>query len=244
MPPSPPSIQELRDGPPALTAPPVGLPTIPGGWTERTWDLTGTILKVILPAVPDAFLEDPGVLAAHERDGYMPYWAYVWPASLHMAKAILSRPWPKGTPVLELGAGIGLVGLAAAHAGYPTTITDYDPVAVDLAVWNARHAGLTNVTGLCLDWREPFTEQFPVLLGCELLYEDRNHELLIQLLDRMLARDGVAWFGDGGRVRADRFTSLLTQAGYVWSAIDEDGQRLPSLHVGRYQLLRVTRKPS
>lgn len=241
MQPSPPSIQELRDGPPALITPPDGLPTIPGGWAERAWNIAGTTLKVVLPAVPDAFLEDPGVIAAHERDGYMPYWAYVWPASLHMARAVLARPWPTGTPVLELGAGIGLVGLAAAHAGYPSTITDYDPVAVDLAVWNARRAGLTEVTGRCLDWREPFVERYSVLLGCELLYEDRNHELLIHVLDRMLAPNGTAWFGDGGRVRAERFTRLLTQAGYSWSVVDEHGQRLPALQVGRYQLLQVFR---
>jgi hypothetical protein len=54
---------------------------IPGGWTMRTWELAGRTLSLILPAVPDAFLDDPDVVQRHTQSQYMPYWAYLWPAT-------------------------------------------------------------------------------------------------------------------------------------------------------------------
>jgi len=169
----------------------------------------------------------------------MPYWAYLWPASLAMSAAMLRHPWPDGTAVLELGAGVGLVGLAALAAGYRVTITDYDPTAVDLALYNARQHGFDRVRGEALDWRQPGTERYPVLLGCELLYEDRNHDLLINVCRTLLTLDGVAWFGDGGRVRAERFCRLAAAAGFDVRLFDETGSPLPALRVGRYQLIEV-----
>jgi predicted nicotinamide N-methyase len=241
MQPTSPATTEIRDLPPA-TVPPPGLPGIPGGWTERAWTIAGREFRLTLPAAPDAFLDDPAVAAAHARDEYMPYWAYLWPASLAISAAVLRQPWPAGTPMLELGAGVGLVGLAALAAGYRVTITDYDPVAVELAVYNAHRHGFDQVRGQVLDWRAPGTQRYPVLLGCELLYEDRNHELLIDVCRALLEDDGVAWFGDGGRVRAERFRRLAEAAGFSVRLFDEAGDPLPALHVGRYQLLQLRRR--
>jgi predicted nicotinamide N-methyase len=217
------------------------LPAIPGGWTERAWTISGREFRLTLPAVPDAFLDDPAVAALHARDEYMPYWAYLWPASLAMSAAMLRQPWPAGTPILELGAGVGLVGLAALAAGYRVTITDYDPTAVDLALYNAQRHGFDAVRGRVLDWRDPGHEQYPVLLGCELLYEDRNHELLLDVCRALMPSDGVAWFGDGGRVRAERFCRLATAAGFNVRLFDEVGKPLSALRVGRYQLIELRR---
>merc|ERR1719498_1199726 len=42
----------------------------------------------------------------------------VWPSSLALAKLITSAPSiVRGKRVLELGCGLGVIGLAAAHAG-------------------------------------------------------------------------------------------------------------------------------
>ena len=234
-----PSMAELRTLPPALLEPPAELPPIAGGWTERSWTLGDHTLPLVLPASPDALLDDDGVLQQHERDGYMPYWAYLWPASLHMAAALLRQPWPAGTPLLELGAGVGFVGLAAAMAGYPVTITDYDATAVQLALFNARRMNLDNVTGHVLDWRAPAGQRYPVLIACEVLYEDRNHEMLLDVLRERLQPGGTAWFGDGGRVRAERFINLAQHAGFTVTLRDEHGQPLSSPRAGKYQLLEL-----
>lgn len=239
MQPSTRDTTEIRDLPTPADSIPPGLPAVPGSWTERAWTLGGQVFRLWLPAVPDAFLDDPRVAEAHERDQYMPYWAYLWPASLPLAEAVLRRPWPAGTRVVELGAGIGLVGLAALAAGYRVTFTDYDPLAVELSLVNARRHGFTQATGAVVDWRSPPDWSFPVILACELLYEDRNHEPLLNLTRNWLEPSGVAWFGDGGRIRAERFCRLLPEYRLTCSVFDEQGQELPALRVGRFQRIDV-----
>lgn len=241
MQPSTPATMEIRDLPAAIADAPTELPDVPGGWTERAWQIAGREFRLLLPAAPDALLDDPDVHARHEQDEYMPYWAYLWPASLPMAAAVLRAGWLAGTPVLELGAGIGLVGLAGLSAGLRVVFSDYDAASVQLALINARRAGFPAAEGLVLDWRQPPPQTFPVLLGCELLYEDRNHEPLLQLTRQMLAPGGVAWFGDGGRVRAQRFCRLLPEYGLSFRLLDEDGRPLSDFRVGRYQLIEVRR---
>lgn len=215
-----------------------GLPQIPGGWTTRTLRIGGESFELVLPACPDAFLDDAGVLKRHERDGYMPYWAYLWPASIHLAAFVLKRPWPVGTHVWELGCGLGLVGLAALHAGYQVTFSDYDPQALEACLWNARRWGYLPQAER-LDWRQAPERQVPVILGCELLYEDAHHEPLLELLRRWLPRTGEAWFGDAGRVKAERFFKMLPDYGLIGRVYDEQQRPLASLRVGEYQQFEI-----
>lgn len=226
------------------------LPGIPGGWTSRDFMLAGRTLRVTLPASPDAFLDDPGVLAASRRDDYMPYWSYLWPTSLETAVAVLNHDWAqptspplgKGGPggvgsianqpqelflpevtdglgspsrepiqALEIGAGIALTGLAALVRGLRVTFSDYDPQAIDLALFNARENHLEqNAEGLLLDWRQPIDRQFPVIFGCDVIYERQNHRPILGLLEKMLAQNGECWITDPGRQHADAFLELLT----------------------------------
>jgi hypothetical protein len=131
------------------------------------------------------------------------------------------------------------VGLAALAAGYRVTFTDYDPLAVRLALANARRHGFTEATGAVVDWRSPPDWSFPVILGCELLYEDRNHEPLLHITRRWLEPEGEAWFGDGGRMRAERFCRMLPDHGLDGGVFDEQGAPLPALRVGRFQRIDV-----
>jgi len=234
-----PDTLELREPIQPLASAPEGLPEVPGGWAERQWTIGGHTFRLVLPASPDAFLDDAEVHQAFDRDEYMPYWAYLWPASLKMVETILRTDWIAGTEVLELGAGIGLVGLAGLARGLNVTFSDYEPKAVDLALYNARRAGYSQGAGLVLDWRNPPARQFPILWGCELLYEDRNHEPLLELTRQMLAPGGIAWFVDGGRAKAERFCNLLPQFGLKYQIFDEQSQPLPKPRVGRYQLIEV-----
>jgi predicted nicotinamide N-methyase len=206
------------------------LPSIPGGWTQRDFALAGRTLRVTLPASPDAFLDDPEVLAANRRDDYMPYWSYLWPASLETAVAVLNHDWQRFSPpiskggqggsrclptggeirALEIGAGIALTGLAALARGLSVTFSDYDQQAIDLALFNARQNGLEqHAEGLLLDWRQPIDRQFPVIFGCDVIYERQNHRPILGLLEKMLAQDGECWITDPGRHQADAFLELL-----------------------------------
>ena len=234
-----PDTLELRTPSVRLAETPAGLPDVPGGWTQKEWTIEGHVFQLILPAAPDDFLDDAEVHAAFERDEYMPYWAYLWPASLKMVATILRTNWVPGTEVLELGAGIGLVGLAGLARGLKVTFSDYEPKAVDLALFNARRAGYSTASGLVLDWRQIPDRRFPLLWGCELLYEDRNHEPLLDLTRKMLCPGGTAWFVDGGRAKAERFCRLAKERGISFRIFDEQMQPLANPRVGRYQLIEV-----
>ena len=190
------------------------LPAIAGGWATREYVVGGRRLTLTLPSQPDALLDDPQVLQAHALDGYMPYWGYLWPTSLETATALLRENWRAGTTFLELGAGIGLTGLAALAAGLKVTFSDYDAQAVRLALFNARQNGFHESRGLLLDWRAPGCEKFSLIVGCDVVYEARNHAPLLDVVDAMLEPSGTCWITDPGRHQADLFVKAARSRGY------------------------------
>ncbi len=167
-----------------------------------------------IPADPDAFLEDEESIAAHgpvpDRPlrSDIPFWQYLWPAAEPMARLVFAQDWradglAAGEPIraLELGAGVGLVGLAGLAAGLHVTFSDYQESALAVAADNARRNGFSEseFETKRLDWNAPSNAQFPVILGCEVIYERAIHEPILNVLDQMLAPGGVAWLGDPGR---------------------------------------------
>lgn len=219
------SVDPRRE-PSSLESQASSLPPVPGGWTQQSIDIGFRTIELVLPAVPDKLLDDPGVLEANRRDDYMPYWSYLWPASAPMSRCLVHAGWPPGTRVLELGSGIGLVGLAALACGWDVTFSDYDETSLELCRQNAERNSLTGPNLLKLDWRQPADVQFPVILGCEVIYERRNHEPILDLLERMLAPDGVCWIGDPGRSQAPRFLEAVAARGWKLALIDSDGGRV------------------
>ena len=74
-----------------------------------------------------------------------PYWAYLWAGGLALARHVLDHPEiVAGKKVIDLGAGGGLVGIAAAKAGAAAvTAADIDPYACAALPLNAaiNHVG-------------------------------------------------------------------------------------------------------
>lgn len=61
-------------------------------------------------------------------DDAAPYWAYQWAGGLALAHNFAAHPETiAGKRVLDLGAGSGLVGIAAAKAGALTRAAEIDP---------------------------------------------------------------------------------------------------------------------
>lgn len=217
-----------------------GLPEIPGGWRVRSLRVGNQTFQLTLPAAPDDFLDDPQVLADNARDDYMPYWAYLWPAATPLAEAVLRTRWPEGMRALELGAGIGLVGLAAAAAGLRVTFSDYRPEPVEVAVFNARKHGY-DAEGMLLDWRAPRDEQFPLILASDVLYEQRNHAPILGVLSAMLEPGGKCWIGDAGRSAAQPFPGAARAAGFRVEMFDAAGNPRDDLPIAEFRLLVLTR---
>lgn len=218
------------------------LPVIPGAWIDESFDLGRVVISLRRPADPDAFLETPEVLAANRRDDYMPYWCHVWPACYETARALLDQSWPPATRVLEIGAGLALPGLAALAIGLNVTISDYDPDALQLAWFNARRLGCAaRLTTLRLDWRQPQNRLYDLIVGCEVIYERRNHSLVLDVLDGMLAPGGEAWISDPGRHTADLFLQDCQARGYAVRTQVLARVERPGSPPGQTNLYRLTR---
>ena len=64
-----------------------------------------------------------GRLGASGRDDSPPYWAYNWAGGILLAKHVLNHPnIVRGRRVLDLGAGSGIVGIAARKCGASAVI--------------------------------------------------------------------------------------------------------------------------
>jgi predicted nicotinamide N-methyase len=174
--------------------------------------LEGRSFWICRPDGSDRLLDHPAVCAAFAADDYMPYWADLWPAARMLAKAILRQTWPAGLRALEVGCGLGLPGIAALAQGLRVTFSDYDATALRFASDNARLNGLANFDTLQMDWRyPPAGKRFPILLASDLIYEVRNIEPLVGLIQQMLAPEGVCLLTDQDRVPAHILKETLAR---------------------------------
>lgn len=161
---------------------------------------------------------DPATFTEDER---LPYWADLWPSSIELARSCLSDFRLANKRVLELGCGLGLAGIAAALSGALVTMTDYEPDALMFARWNAL-ANLdpetfhSRVTLRQLDWRKGAgTELFDVVIGSDIVYEQRNLDPLLTMLTNVLAPVGYGVFTDPGRRTGREFVSEATRRGFI-----------------------------
>lgn len=167
-----------------------------------------TTVNVIRPRSAEDLIDE----AAFERDERLPYWAELWPSSTVLANFVAGDRRPRGRAI-ELGAGIGLVSIAAALAGHDVVATDYYEDALLFARANAwRNLGREIETTL-VDWRAiPATlARFDVVLASDVLYESRYAPLVASTIDRFLAPRGVAYVADPGRVAANAFVDACRE---------------------------------
>src|SRR6185312_16584008 len=123
-----------------------------------------------------------------DRDERLPYWAELWPSSTILANFIVADTRPRGRAI-ELGAGVGLVSIAAAMAGHAITASDYYDDALAFARANAfRNLGREIDTAL-IDWRHvsPDVARFDFVFASDVLYESRYAPLVASIVDRLLS---------------------------------------------------------
>lgn len=214
---------------------------IPGGWTEQTIVIGGRSFRLTLPADADAVLTQAAELPDDRLAESDPYWAMLWPAARAMAEFVLRSRWTRGVSALELGCGVGLVGVAALAAGLDVTVTDYSPLAVSVALTNARRNGFVRARGQVLDWREPPALRYPLILASDVLYDASRHAALLECVARLLDRSGVCWIGDPGRHLVEPFLNQAEAHGFAVTLRNESGQEISVPLAGRFQLIELTR---
>ena len=139
-----------------------------------------------------------------------PYWAYLWPGGAALVAHVEAHPETvRGLRVLDLGAGGGLVGIAAAKAGARVVLaSETDPVAREVLSLNAAENGVAiEVLGDLLDGAAPSVDL--ILVG-DLFYEANLAARVLAFLTRAIPIPAL--IGDIGRATlpADRLEALAS----------------------------------
>lgn len=142
-----------------------------------------------------------------------PFWAAAWPGGQALARHLLDQPHVvAGRSVLDLGAGSGLVAVAAALAGAAqVTASDVDLFAQAAVAVNAAVNGVAPVVvlGDVLGEAPPGVD---VVLAGDVCYDRVMSERVLPWLEAARARGAEVLLGDPGRpyVPVDRLVRVAT----------------------------------
>src|SRR5918996_5125631 len=206
---------------------PAAPPGLPAGAAsdvvEETVLVGGRPLRLLRPRDGDAVLDE--LLAEDDPDeDRLPFWAELWPSGTALAQAVAARPLA-GWRVLELGCGLGLVGVTAALAGAAVLVVDRSPEAIAFAALNAERNGVTLQRAVCaFDQPERLLAGAPwdLVLAADVLYEQRNVPVVLWLLPRLVGRDGEVWLADPGRPMLARFLAGAEATGWRHERVAAD----------------------
>lgn len=179
-------------------------------------DIEGRNIHLTIVEEPDCYLDQ---LSKEDSQGrlYLPYWIYLWESSIGLAQHISQfLSVMSNNSVLEIGCGYGLAGSIACAVGANVVFTDFEYDALQFARHNLRQKYRLHAAYVQMDWSAPcFKNGFDVILGADVIYEEHNWVQIIDLLDSLLAPNGMAIFAEPNRKNADGFFERIRERGFV-----------------------------
>ncbi|MBX3395503.1 MAG: hypothetical protein KF841_09045 [Phycisphaerae bacterium] len=165
--------------------------------------IAGRTFRLLGPRDPWSLFTEPGNVKRNRADGYSPYWSTPWPGAVMLAEYVIAHHPADEEPILELGAGLGLAGLALSAFGHRVVITDYDRDALQFVQASADLNDIELFEVRPVDWRKPPPAVFRMILGADVLYE-KDHQIgVLGLLRSCLHHRGAAILADQNRAIAD-----------------------------------------
>lgn len=171
-------------------------------------------LAITRPASAEDLIDEDD----YARDERLPYWAELWPSGLVLAERLAAAP-PAGLRVVELGCGVGVPAIVAALGGAQVLATDWYAEALAFTAANAAEAG-ARVETMLVSWAAPPPALLgrppaDLVIGADVLYEERNGPAIAALLPRILAPGGEALIADPRRPHAPGLIDPLVAAGWA-----------------------------
>jgi predicted nicotinamide N-methyase len=142
----------------------------------------------------------------------LPFWAKIWEATFLLALFMGRQPVVMGQRILEIGAGLGVVGIYSALCGHHVTITDHNDDALLFAQANVLLNGCSHVEVRKLDWRFPdLPHAYDLIVGSEVVYDRASYPALVEFLREALAPTGVIFLSKNGQLPTPMFFAELTR---------------------------------
>lgn len=159
-------------------------------YDPRTAELVirGRRFEIMLAKSLDRFIrpEDP-------MQGF-PLWSKIWESSILLADHMAGLEPDPDRRILEVGCGLGLVGIVAASFGHRVTMTEYDDHALEFARANARlNLGPAPTPEIRkMDWHAPALQgPFDWIIGSEMVYRECDFAPLLGLFRTLLRPQGT-----------------------------------------------------
>ncbi len=141
----------------------------------------------------------------------LPFWGKLWESSFLLALFLGKQPLVPWQRMLEIGAGMGIVGLYASLCGHNVTITDIEDDALLFARANVFLNG-AKAEVKKLDWNTPQIEEpYEVIFGSEVIYDRKTYPLLVEFLRKALAPNGTVFLAKSTSLHAPAFFEELTK---------------------------------
>jgi methyltransferase-like protein 23 len=159
-----------------------------------------------------AAIDQDALLHATRAQDNPPFGLMLWESSVVLARHLATHDLT-GKHVLELGAGVGLAGIAAARAGATVLQMDYDPLALALCARNADANGVSaRISQQQMNWHTMATpERFDIIVGADILYDRDDHPAISRVVTEMLAPEGRVYLADPMRPHTADFLIRLSQ---------------------------------
>jgi predicted nicotinamide N-methyase len=158
----------------------------------------------------------------------LPYWAKIWDAGMLLAYFMGRQPVVLGQHILEIGAGVGIVGVYAALHGHRVTISDINEDALMFARANALLNGVPQVDVRRLDWnRAELPRTYDVIIGAEVVYDRESYPAMVQFLRKGIRPGGIIFMAKNAQLNAPKFFAEMSryfEFKYTTQTISTDGE--------------------
>jgi 2-polyprenyl-3-methyl-5-hydroxy-6-metoxy-1,4-benzoquinol methylase len=165
-----------------------------GETEEKAVGIKGRKFTLLTPKFIEEYIDSKTPL--HD----FPLWAKVWEASWVLADFIADLPADPGKRFIEIGCGLGLVGVVAASFGHNVVMTEHNAEALGFARANAELNHCSDVEIIDLEWNSPsLYGRFDYIVGSEVVYHEKDFKPLKNLFERLLKPEGEVILCEGVR---------------------------------------------